>query len=100
MCGGPSRGTPFGTPAGKAVKRLLAATEELQEVLGDHQDACVAEQRIRELLDALAERSGGQFDDAHVVFVAGRLVERERHRAEAQRALWWPAWEQVAAVEV
>jgi CHAD domain-containing protein len=89
-----------GTPAGKAVKRLLAATEELQEVLGDHQDACVAEQRIRELLDALAERSGGQFDDAHVVFVAGRLVERERHRAEAQRALWWAAWERVAAVEV
>ena len=89
-----------GTKAGKAVKRLLAVTAQLQEVLGDHQDACVAEQRIRELLDGLADLAGGVYDDAHVVFVAGRLVERERQRAEAQRALWWAAWERVAAVAV
>ncbi len=89
-----------GTKPGKAVKRLLAASAGLQEVLGDHQDACVAEQRIRELLDGLADLGGGGYDDAHVVFVAGRLVERERQRAEAQRALWWAAWERVAAVAV
>lgn len=89
-----------GTKPGRAVKRLLAATAELQEVLGDHQDACVAEQRIRELLDGLADAAGGGYDDAHVVFVAGRLVERERHRAEDRRALWRAAWERVAAVEV
>jgi CHAD domain-containing protein len=89
-----------GTKAGRAVKRLLAATAQLQEVLGDHQDACVAEQRVRELLDGLADLAGGVYDDAHVVFVAGRLVERERQRAEAQRALWWAAWERVAAVVV
>jgi len=81
-----------GTPAGKAVKRLLGATEELQEVLGDHQDACVAEHRIRELLDGL-----GDLPDAYVVFVAGRLVERERQRAEQKRAEWPAAWEQVDA---
>jgi CHAD domain-containing protein len=84
-----------GTDLGKAVKRLLAATAGLQEILGDHQDACVAEQRIRLLLDGLAGR-GGELD-AHVVFVAGRLVERERGRAEEQRALWWGAWEKVRA---
>ena len=89
-----------GTKPGRAVKRLLAATAELQEVLGDHQDACVAEQRIRELLDGLADLAGGVYDDAHVVFVAGRLVERERQRAQAQRARWWGAWERVAAVAV
>lgn len=83
------------TAAGKAVKKLLAATADLQEVLGDHQDACVAEQRIRELLDGL-----GDLPDAYVVFVAGRLVERERERAEAKRAQWWAAWERVAAVTV
>lgn len=77
------------TPTGKAVKRLLAATEELQEVLGDHQDACVAEQRIRELLDKLP--------DPLAVFVAGRLVERERHRAEQKRGQWRATWEQVDA---
>jgi len=79
-----------GTPAGTSVKRLLTATTALQEVLGDHQDACVAEQRIRELLDGL-----GELPAAEVVFVGGRLVERERTRAEQQRALWWSAWERV-----
>ncbi|NMI00693.1 CHAD domain-containing protein [Pseudonocardia sp. K10HN5] len=75
---------------GKPVKRLLSATAVLQEVLGDHQDACVAEQRIRELLDGL-----GEYPDAHVVFVAGRLVERERARADQKRTEWWAAWLQV-----
>jgi CHAD domain-containing protein len=79
-----------GTGTGKAIKALLTATADLQEVLGDHQDACVAEQRIRELLDGL-----GELPDAFVVFVAGRLVERERHRAEAKRGEWRAAWEQV-----
>ncbi|MFR9801754.1 CHAD domain-containing protein [Pseudonocardia sp. RS010] len=77
---------------GARVKRLLKATAGLQEVLGDHQDACVAEERIRTLLDGL-----GEYPDAHVVFVAGRLVERERARATAKRGEWWAAWEHVAA---
>ncbi|GAA4559978.1 CHAD domain-containing protein [Pseudonocardia xishanensis] len=77
---------------GAPVKRLLKATAGLQEVLGDHQDACVAEQRIRVLLDGL-----GEYPDAHVVFVAGRLVERERARATEKRAEWWTAWEHVSA---
>jgi CHAD domain-containing protein len=79
------------TPEGKALKRLLAATAGLQEVLGDHQDACVAETRIRGLLDGF-----GDSIDAHVVFVAGRLVERERTRAEAKRGEWRAAWDAVA----
>jgi CHAD domain-containing protein len=83
-----------GTPAGRQVKALLNATADLQEVLGDHQDACVAEQRIRELLDRLGEQADGEVD-AYVVFVAGRLVERERTRAEQKRGEWWDAWTQV-----
>lgn len=83
-----------GTPAGRQLKSLLSATADLQEVLGDHQDACVAEQRIRELLDRLGEHSDGEID-AHVVFVAGRLVERERARAERKRTEWWSAWTRV-----
>ncbi len=88
----------------KAVRRLLAATAELQEVLGDHQDACVAEHRIRGLLDELGghgDELGGRDGDggdlvlaSSVAFVAGRLVERERMRAEAKRRGWRAAWEQ------
>jgi CHAD domain-containing protein len=77
---------------GATVKRLLRATAGLQEVLGDHQDACVAEERIRDLLDGLGDRP-----DPRVVFVAGRLVERERARATEKRGEWWEAWEHVAA---
>ncbi len=79
-----------GTPTARAVKQLLTATENLQEVLGDHQDACVAELRIRALLDGL-----GPQPDVHVAFVAGRLVEREGHRAEEKRGQWRAAWKRV-----
>ncbi len=74
-----------GTPAGKQVKRVLSATTALQEVLGDHQDACVAEQRIRGLLAGLDVTPD-------TVFVAGRLVERETHRAAEKRHEWRGAW--------
>jgi len=40
---------------GKPVRRVLEATAGLQEVLGDHQDACVAQHRIRALVDALGD---------------------------------------------
>jgi CHAD domain-containing protein len=80
-----------GTPAGRAVKELLRATAGLQAVLGDHQDACVAEARVRELLAGLDD------PPVPVAFVAGRLVERERARAAARRADWPAAWDAVVA---
>jgi CHAD domain-containing protein len=76
---------------GRPVRRLLAATAGLQEVLGDHQDACVAQERIREV--AFSGDHG-----AGVQFVAGRMVEREHVRAQHMRTLWWTAWCRVAAV--
>ncbi|RZT84063.1 CHAD domain-containing protein [Pseudonocardia sediminis] len=76
------------TKSANRIRKTLAASAELQEVLGDHQDACVAEHRIRRLLDDL-----GDAPDAHVVFVGGRLVERERARAEELRRQWWAAWQ-------
>ncbi|WP_084211002.1 CHAD domain-containing protein [Pseudonocardia acaciae] len=76
---------------GKPVRRLLGATTGLQEVLGDHQDACVAQQRIRELVERLGEQASQD-----EVFVAGRLVEREYARAEHQRTLWRAAWQKVS----
>jgi CHAD domain-containing protein len=67
--------------AGK--KRIVTAAKGLQDVLGDHQDAVVAEQRLRELaLDA----------PPATALAAGRLVERERGRKHAARASWPRAW--------
>jgi CHAD domain-containing protein len=77
---------------GKPVRQLLDATSGLQEVLGDHQDACVAQHRIRELVAGL-----GETPNPMMMFVAGRLVEREYARGQHQRSLWWAAWEKIVA---
>jgi CHAD domain-containing protein len=77
-------------PAGKGeVKQLVKATKAFQEVLGEHQDAAVAEETIRQLLD-------GQ-NDPQVIFVAGRLVEREHARRLAYRTQWRDKWADVDA---
>jgi len=75
---------------GKQLKELVRASKELQEVLGEHQDACVAEQEVRRLVTAQ-----GDVVDWDLVFVAGRLVEREHVRRVTTRDLWHAAWEAV-----
>jgi CHAD domain-containing protein len=55
----------------------------VQDVIGDHQDACVAEWRIRELAV-----SGG----ASTALAAGRLIERQQARKQAARAALPDAW--------
>ncbi|HEY0637716.1 MAG TPA: CHAD domain-containing protein, partial [Pseudonocardiaceae bacterium] len=76
----------------KEVRRLLKATTAMQDVLGDHQDACVAQQRVRELLAGLGDAAG-----LDVAFAAGRIVEREEVRRLVTRAAWPPAWQAVVA---
>ena len=55
---------------GKAAARFVEKATELQDLLGEHQDAVVAEERLRSVV-----RPG---DDPTAVLVAGRLVERQR----------------------
>jgi len=69
-----------GEPANEVVERAKA----FQDVLGGHQDAIVAEARLRELLADL--------DTAGAAFAAGRLVERERDRRRAARGALPKAW--------
>ncbi|MER7010998.1 CHAD domain-containing protein [Saccharopolyspora sp. NPDC000359] len=76
---------------GRPAQQLIRAARHFQDVLGEHQDACVAEERVRALLSGL-----GHGVDAAVAFVAGRLVERERTRRAERRAQWVPAWEALA----
>ena len=67
----------------KPGSRFIARAKILQDVIGEHQDACVAEERIR----ALAQRGGGATGIA-----AGRLVERQRRRKRAARHAYRQAW--------
>jgi CHAD domain-containing protein len=68
---------------GKAGTRFIDRAKVVQDVIGDHQDACVAEDRLR----ALALRGGGKTGIA-----AGRLVERQRLRKRDARRAFPDAW--------
>jgi CHAD domain-containing protein len=59
-------------PDGKQAARFLAHARALQDLLGRHQDAVVAERRLREL--AVVDSSTA------AAFVAGRIAERQRGR--------------------
>jgi CHAD domain-containing protein len=63
--------------------RFVGRAKVVQDVLGDHQDALVAEVRIRELASA---------EDEATSFAAGRLVERQRARRTKARANLPKAW--------
>ena len=56
------------------IERFVAAARELQDVIGEHQDAVVAEERIREVARRLSTATA-----------AGRLIERERERRRTAR---------------
>ena len=62
---------------GRRARRLAKRAEALQTILGEHQDAVVAEQRLKRL--------AGDATPA-AAFVAGRLAERQHARREAARA--------------
>lgn len=71
---------------GKESKRVVARAKALQDVLGMHQDAIVAEARLRGLLSS----SG-----SGAAFAAGRLVERERQRRREARKSLPEAWREL-----
>jgi CHAD domain-containing protein len=57
----------------KALSRYLTAVKALQDVIGEHQDAVVAEAKLRGIA-----RAG-------TAIAAGRLIERERDRRQERR---------------
>jgi CHAD domain-containing protein len=75
---------------GKRATRFIVEAKVFQDVLGDHQDAVVAEARVREALTQL----GGEA----LAFAAGRLVEREQARRRAARAAFPESWKRLAKV--
>jgi CHAD domain-containing protein len=73
---------------GKPARRFVQDAKRFQDVIGEHQDAVVAEERVRALLDRV--------DGREASFAAGRIVERERGRRRAARAAFPAAWKRLA----
>jgi CHAD domain-containing protein len=69
---------------GRACAELVKGAKALQDVLGEHQDAVVAEERIRAFVAKTSAPASA--------FAAGRLVERQRARRAASRREWPGAW--------
>jgi CHAD domain-containing protein len=67
-------------------KRAVRDAKAFQDVLGEHQDAVMAEERLR----GLAQDAPG--DQA---LAAGLLIERERARRDHARAEWRKVWRQL-----
>ena len=73
-------------PGGKTGERFLTAAKALQTLLGEHQDAAVAEERLREVSAGL---------DGPTAFVAGRLAERQRWRRAQVKEQLPAAWKRL-----
>jgi CHAD domain-containing protein len=70
----------------KSSPEFVKRAKAFQDVIGEHQDAVVAEEKLRALTaDA----------DAAEAFAAGRLVERERERRSAAREKVPRAWKEL-----
>jgi Uncharacterized conserved protein len=75
------------TCVGNPAKRFIAQAKSFQDLLGIHQDAVLAEQHIREFLE--------QSTSVRAAFVAGRMVERQRHRRESARIQFRAQWKKL-----
>ena len=69
---------------GERGARFVDAAKRLQDVLGEHQDAVVAEERIR-----------AWAGDDHATGAAEALLQREDERKAVARADWPAAWKEL-----
>jgi CHAD domain-containing protein len=76
-----------GRSAGKPAGAFVEAAKVFQDVLGEHQDAIVAETTLREL--------ARQAHDPEAALVAGRLIEREQRRRAEARAAFPRVWKRL-----
>jgi CHAD domain-containing protein len=79
--------TELSAPEGKAAQRFLADARVLQDLLGEHQDAVVAERLLR-TATVEDERTAA-------AFVAGRIAERQSSRRARVRERLPAAWKRL-----
>jgi CHAD domain-containing protein len=72
---------------GSAGKRLISAAKRFQDVAGEHQDAVVAEDRIRKLIRGKKSQRSA--------LAAGILIARERERRARTAAELPDAWDRL-----
>ena len=72
---------------GSAGSRFVSVAKQMQDVLGAHQDAVVAQGRIRDWAASSFTPESG--------FAAGRLVQLERDRMAAARRDWPALWKKL-----
>ncbi|WP_020662486.1 CHAD domain-containing protein [Amycolatopsis benzoatilytica] len=72
------------------LQELIKATRKFQTVLGDHQDAVFAAEKVRHVLPEA---------DAEMGFVAGRIVEHELAKRARARAIWLDVWHRIEKAE-
>jgi CHAD domain-containing protein len=70
---------------GAAGERFVTAAKKLQDILGEHQDAVVAEDWLTRFGDASPESED----------VVARLVDQERKRRRKARRGWQEAWDRL-----
>lgn len=68
---------------GKRVAKFIAAAKSFQDVTGEHQDAVVTAEQLRELAAEV---------EPAAAFAAGRIAERQEARRREARAEVGPAW--------
>jgi CHAD domain-containing protein len=78
----------LGRGRGRAAAKFANRLADVQQLLGNHQDATGV---IRELRDAVAMRPG----DSDLAFAAGRLLERQVAATERARAAFPGVWAQL-----
>ncbi len=69
---------------GKRAGGFVKHAKAFQDVVGEHQDAVVAEERLRALVPALSS--------SEAVLATGRVVERQRSRRRRARTAFPEAW--------
>ena len=72
---------------GKQAARLARTAEEVQTILGDHQDSIVIREKLRSLATVPSEGVGG------AGFTYGRLHALEQHRGAEARIRFLTAWQ-------
>jgi CHAD domain-containing protein len=77
----------FFVAAYSSLDRAAKATKALQDLLGVHQDACTATERLRTYASSLRKRGGGTMPAA-----LGTLVEGQQQQARAVRERFGAEW--------